>query len=352
MKKTIIRLVATAILLSMVLMREVSASPPPESDFKYQYSSPEDFIQWINNSATAKTEKKYQQYINAYKKKQDFILAPKMEAAILDKVCWGNRNISINYHFFKNDIDWFMYIYPTKAYNTENFPNTIDSLIKDKYSTVINKTDLYPYSVTDEVTGETYTQTFSYEKKKLQLGNRRIVDCVQQTVRRKNEKRILERVYLECFISDMYVYISSDEFAVGKAQKLIQAMKKCTFQKIYTVPQPKLYKKKSKVSRKNAIVYAILRNPTRRGYTELRFYLYDKKGNKHKVLYQESIKKRYRRRRKVVIKLDVRQCLKRAKRQMKAKKVYLLKRKKKYRYKIQVKVGAKYYDATGSFRLR
>ena len=355
MKLKITSFLMLAILFCIIPCHKASALKPPRID-KYEYSGPQDFVHWINNKSMAKSksffeESMYQKYVNTYKEDQDYILAPKIAGAALDRVYWKTSEVPINYKFSNKNIDWYMVVYPVQAYNKEHFPSDITSDLERRYRIVCDVSDDNSHLVTDSITGEEYMQRQSMEKTKLKLAGT-TVDCLQEVWRWKNEKTTLEEVFWDFITEGMYVQVYAHGMTANKLNYMTQIMSKCSFRKFYTNPGLKINGKKNKVSRKNAILYATLHNPARGRVTKLRLYLYDKAGKKHKVLYREDVKKRYRRRRKLTIKLDVRQCLKKAKRQMKAKNIYTLQRKKKYRYKIQVKVGTKYCNAFGSFKLR
>lgn len=349
MKKKITWLMVLIILIiGTIPSKNASALEPPQ-DSIWKYAKPQDFVYWINDKTK---ERENKNFVKAYKKEQGYLLAPKIKGAVLDNVCWGWGNVTVNYRFHNANIGWRMDVRPIKDCKKEkNFSQDIGTFVSDFGGIVFNQkeqeTSIHP------VTNDIYTNSWYYVKSKLTLGNHSIVDCVQYTEYEKNEttKVTYKSIRYYFFTSDMYVRVSCDfNNNIDGEKYLTQSMKNCTFQKYYTNPKLKILKKKNKVSKKNAIVYASIYNPTKKKYTYVDFYLYDKKAKKYKVHVRQKLVKKNSD--SATIRFDVKKCIKNWKRRSISGKKYTLERKKKYKYKIQARIGGKRYQVVSSFKIK
>lgn len=348
MKKKITWLMVLIILIiGTIPSKNASALEPPQ-DSIWKYAKPQDFVYWINDKTK---ERENKNFVKAYKKEQGYLLAPKIKGAVLDKVCWGLGNVTVNYRFHNANIGWRMNVYPIKDCKKEGYySEDIGTLVYNEGDEIIyNQKEQYTY--TDVITQNTYTGVKYYVKKKLRLGDNSSVDCVQYTVNERNETTKQEYEYFgfHFFASGMYIHVYKT-FGVDGEKYLTQAMKNCTFQKYYTNPKLKILKKKNKVSKKTAIVYASIYNPTKKKYTYVDFYLYDKKAKKYKVHVRQKLVKKNSD--FATIRFDVKKCIKNWKRRSISGKKYTLERKKKYKYKIQTKIGGKRYQVVSSFKIK
>ena len=373
MKKIIAIIMEVAIFFSIVPGQKASALQPI-GFYDFESPTPQGFVHWVNNKPSDVEEWRHNRFVNTYKKEQDYILAPNMQGAVSDGVKWGTKDTSINYWFSGNDLYWTIFVYPVKIIKNEYYySDNIEDLMKKKTGRYITSFDQIDYySGTDVITGKDYETTVSYKKKKLQLGDKSTVDCIQEISRTKSGNQWKEEIYLHFFKEKMYFYVIVNGYTDNNEKNVTQAMSKCTFQKYYTNPRLELNKKKNKVSRKNAILYATLQNPTKSHFTYVKLFIYDKKAKKYKFRYMQKMSKKDETKKDITVKLNVKQCIKKGVSQLtrmerrrvaplkvsgkkyvrRKMKALPLERKKKYKYKIQVKVGANYYDVTGSFRLK
>lgn len=347
MKKKITWFIVLAIFVANVLSgQKVWAQTPPE-DFVYQYATPQDFIRWLGD-----VPNRHKEFVKAYKKEQGYFLAPKVKGAVLDDMCWGIKDVALNYGFHNANISWRMYVYPIKDCKKENYySEDIGTLVNKKDGGIVfNKKEQEVY--TNYFTGDTYTITDYYEKKKVQLGDYSTVNCVENIFCKKDKKTNVEKkeIYLHFFKSGMYILVSSNFNAdIDGEKSLTEVMKNCTFQKHYIRPVFEL--NKSKVSKKTVLLYTTMHNPTKAKFSYIKFYLYDKKKKKYTLCYTKKITGKNKRKKTVSTKLDVKQCLKKGKKQLRKKKEYPLKRKKRYYYKIRAGVGI-HCEIFGSFKLK
>lgn len=360
MKKKISRFIIIIILLSMLPVQNALArSRSPKSTF--QYRTPQDFVQWINGRAPDRFEKLFEKYVDVYCKKRDSIVAPEMENIPLNCVCWGTENTAINYRFYQGDFFCIIYMYPVVACQKEQYyAEDIGTLVKER--DMIEYNQLESSSFIDEETGEEYTETVYYEKKKLRLKDG-TVNCVQRTRRRQSKTTDQTAIDFHFFHSGMYVYVENMFYQNEGEKKQLQAMKTCSFQKLYTQPKLQLNKKKQKVTKKNAILHATMYNPTKKRAKYVSLYFYDNRTKKYKLYYQKRVAGKNQRKNEFAIKLNVNSCLKQGKKQLKRRKAFLLERKKKYKYMIRVQTNMlvgryqvnskkRNYDVVGSFRLK
>lgn len=345
MKKKITWFVVLAIFVANVLSgQKVWAQTPPE-DFVYQYATPQDFIRWLGDVPNRRKE-----FVKAYKKEQGYFLAPKVKGAVLDDMCWGIKDVALNYGFHNANISWRMYVYPVKDYKKKHYySEDIGTLVKEESGGVIEFDTTKQYFCTDSYTGNTYIQTSCFNKKKLCLGDKKTVDCVQHILFTKYTNMEKEQISLYFIKAGMYIRVESIGPVANREKNLTEVMKNCTFQKHYIRPVFEL--NKSKVSKKTALLYTTMHNPTKAKFSYIKFYLYDKKKKKYVLCYTKKISGKNKRKKTVSTKLDVKQCLKKGKKQLRKKKEYPLKRKKRYYYKIRAGVGI-HCEVFGSFKLK
>lgn len=335
----------------------LALSPPVDCAIKYKV--PKDFIWWMYGKKHAGPTQ--DEFIKAYREEQGYLLAPQITDAVLDDVCWGYDTAAVNYAFHKGNVSWRMYVLPAKnckeeygGYTLEYYSDDIVDLVSKKEGEIVldkKKSDKY---IDKENYRNSYYFTEYYLKKKLQLGDRTIVDCVQNNLHIKYLYQNRENVYVTLhFIKDgMYVRVTST-VKDGQENVAFDALKTCTFEKLPTNPKLTLEKKKNKVSKKNAILHATLQNPTNQDLTYIKLYLYDKKEKRYRMFLRKKAAKNSMRKEKVSLKFNVLKIIKdRRNRFLRKKKSFFpLKRKKKYKYMIRTKVNGTYLEAKGSFKL-
>ena len=289
---------------------EASALTPP-SEFAYQHEVPRDFIWWLHDKKHSGHVQ--DRFIKAYKDEQGYLLVPKISGAELYDVRWGYRDVAINYGFCKGDISWRMYVYPIKDCKKESYySDDIVELAKNRdYINELNKK--YEYTNMNSHYPEgAYSGNELYFKRNLALGNHAIVDCVQGNTYTKYWDLDMEdvSVYLHFFVDGMYIRVNGGVPAVGQENKVPDALRTCTFEKLPTNPILTLEKKKNKVSKKNAILHATLQNPTNQDFTYIELYLYDKKQKKYRRFLRKKVTEKSKRKEKVTLKFNVQKIIK------------------------------------------
>lgn len=340
------------IITCIISNQKALARPPLDTAFKHEV--PRDFVWWLHDQK----ESGYVQdrFIKAYKDEQGYLLAPQISDAVLDNVCWGYEDIAVNYKFIKGNLSLKMYVYPVKDCKEESYysEDIVELVKKRDYIKELNKK--YEYTSTNDYPEGSYSGNELYFKRKLQLGNHITVDCVQGNTYIKYWDTNTETVsvYLHFFIDGMYVRVIGYVPAVGQENKVPDALKTLTFEKLPTNPKLTLEKKKNKVSKKNAILHATLQNPTNQDFTYIELYLYDKKQKKYRRFLRKKVTEKSKRKEKVALKFNVQKIIKdwRKRSIRRNKSSFPLKRKKKYKYMVRTKVYGKYLEAKGSFKLK
>lgn len=352
-RKTIIWLIIFAVATAYAEpCRRISATPPPRV-FQGTGSTPQGFVRWINDRTLAMSEPLlnkavYNKYVDTYKVEQNHIMVPN-PGEELRYVKWDAGDVALTYVFDKYDIE----VYPIKQCRKEKYySNNIAAFIENRDGIKVPSEKVIIDCLNNE-TGFLERETESYETKGLFLRHYRTVPCVeymyQYTCKNGEKNYECKRAELHFFVAGMYVnviaYIQPDS-----PINLAEEMKEIVFEKIYTNPRIKHSGKR--ITKKQAIIYAMLYNPTKDSFTDVKFYIYNKKTKRYQLVYCEKVPKKNRKKQKVSIKLNVQKCLKKGRKQLRRKKVYPINRRKGYRYRIRAKVGKKYYDVTNSFRLK
>ena len=319
--------------------QEVSALGPP-LDTAFKHEAPRDFVWWLHDQK----ESGYVQdrFIKAYKDEQGYLLAPQISDAVLDNVCWGYEDIAVNYKFIKGNLSWRMYVYPVKDCKEESYysEDIVELTKKRHHITELDKK--YERAIIESYPDGAYYRSSYFFKKKLQLGRHISVDCVQGNIYTKYWDLNMETVSvtLHFFIDGMYVRVISYVPAVGQENKVADALKACTFEKLPTNPRLTLEKKKNKVSKKNAILHATLQNPTNQDFTRVQLYLYDKKQKRYRIFLKKTVTSKSMRKEQVALKFNVQKIIKdwRKRSIRRNKSSFPLKRKTKYKYMVRTKV--------------
>lgn len=293
--KKIAAVLIMAILIGTFPNCHVTASQSPR-DMRRSYHSPQEFIQWLYDYVSDNDRKRWENFVDVYRKKSNAIIAPRLENIPLNCVCWGVEDTALNYRFYNGDFFCIIYVYPVAACQAEPYySDDIGILVKNremKYKHLeYNQTERYTLS--DEKTGEFYEQTQCYTKKKLRLKDE-VVDCVQCTCHRKGKTINQYADDLHFFMKDAYVRVVTPNYQNDGEKKLLQAMKTCSFQTLYTIPKVKLNKKKNKITKKNAILHATMYNYTRGKALRVNLYFYDNRTKKYKLYYTKKVTEKNR----------------------------------------------------------
>lgn len=340
------------ILTCIISNQKALARPPLYTAFEYKI--PRDFVWWLHDKKNPASVQ--ERFIKAYIEEQGYLLVPKIDDAALDDVCWGYEDVAVNYGFRKEDISWRMFVYPVKDFKKESYySEDIEEILK-KRGNVIELDKKYEHTTIMNDPQRSYYSSSYYYKKKLQLGEHTSVDCVQGNIYTKymNLNRETVSATLHFFVEEMYVRVIGYVSALGQENKVADALKTCTFEKLPTNPRLTLEKKKNKVSKKNAILHATLQNPTNQDFTYTELYLYDKKQKRYRRFLRKKMTEKSKRKEKVALKFNVQKIIKdwRKRSIRRNKSSFPLERKKKYKYMVRTKVYGKYLEAKGTFKLK
>ncbi len=337
-----------------VPQQDAQALAPPAGHISYTYKAPRDFLWWLYDKKDAGHIQ--DKFIRAYRDEQGYLLVPEITGAVLDGVYWSYENVSVCYRFHKGDVSWGIYVYPIKDCKEESYySDDIVELTKNRdYFGELNKK--YEYTCTPSYPQRPYYRTSYFFKRKLPLGNHTTVDCVQGNFYRKLldlDTEIIS-VDLHFFVAGMYVNVNGYVSALGQEDMVVDALKTCTFEKLSTNPKLTLDKKKNKISKKNAILHAILQNPTNHDFNYVELWLYDKKEKRYRRFLRKKVSESSMRKEKVALTFNAQKIIKYWRKQSakRNQSSFPLKRKKKYKYKVRTKVYGKYLEAKGSFKLK